>query len=151
MSRIAGIARHSRPRGAMETLAEVGVTLDGGLDGDFRGRRRPRGTGKRQISLIEAGDWATAIAEAGADLPWWSRRANLLVEGFDLPQTAGTRLRIGSEVLLEITVECDPCSRMDELAPGLMQALLPDWRGGALTRVLAGGTIAVGDSIRIEP
>ena len=40
--------------------------------------------------------------------------------------------------------------RMDALVPGLFEALLPDWRGGACTRVLAGGTIAVGDTIRIE-
>jgi MOSC domain-containing protein YiiM len=40
---------------------------------------------------------------------------------------------------------------MDELAPGLRAALTPDWRGGVTGRVIADGTIAVGDEVRIEP
>ena len=148
--RLAGIARHARPRGPMETIDTVEVTVDGGLHGDFRGAVKPGGKGRRQVSLIEAGDWAAAMDELGHSLPWWHRRANLLVEGFDLPQTGGVRLRIGAEVLREITQECDPCSRMEEIAEGLKAALTGDWRGGALARVLAGGTISVGDTIRIE-
>ncbi|HQS70796.1 MAG TPA: MOSC domain-containing protein, partial [Novosphingobium sp.] len=33
---------------------------------------------------------------------------------------------------------------------GLKSALLPDWRGGVLGRVLTDGDIAVGDEVRIE-
>ncbi|RHW16343.1 MOSC domain-containing protein [Sphingomonas gilva] len=148
--RLAGIARHARSRGPIEVIDHVSVSLKGGLAGDFRGAVRPGGKGKRQVSLIEAGDWAAAMAELGADLHWSVRRANLLVEGLDLPQTAGAVLAIGRDVRLEITVECDPCSRMEEIAPGLKAVLTPDWRGGALARVLSGGDIAVGDEIRIE-
>ena len=68
----------------------------------------------------------------------------------DLPQTPGTRLRIGAEVVLEITRETDPCERMEALASSLKAALSVDWRGGVCTRVKAGGRIAVGDAIRIE-
>jgi MOSC domain-containing protein YiiM len=46
-----------------------------------------------------------------------------------------------------ITRETDPCERMDALAPGLRAALTPDWRGGACSRVVVGGTIRVGDTI----
>ena len=46
-------------------------------------------------------------------------------------------------------MECDPCSRMEELQPGLRAALTPDWRGGVLGRVIADGEIAVGDSVTI--
>ncbi len=150
MARIAGIARHDRPRGPIETIDTVEVTIEGGLAGDFRGAVRPGKKAKRQVSLIEAKDWDAAMAETGHSLPWWHRRANLLVEDFDLPQTPGARIRIGADVVLEITVECDPCSRMDELVDGLRLALIPDWRGGALTRVISGGTISVGDAIVIE-
>ena len=147
---LTGIARHARPRGPMETLEAVEVTVEGGLNGDFRGAIKPGGKGKRQVSLIEAGDWAAAMAELGHDLPWWVRRANLLVEGLDLPQTPGARVRIGADVVIEITTECDPCSRMEEILPGLKAALTPDWRGGALGRVLSGGPIAVGDPVAVE-
>jgi MOSC domain-containing protein YiiM len=147
---LTGIARHARPRGPIETLDSVDVTVEAGLAGDFRGAVKPGGKGKRQVSLIEAGDWAAAMAELGHDLPWWVRRANLLVEGLDLPQRPGARVRIGGDVVIEITTECDPCSRMEEILPGLKAALTPDWRGGALGRVLSGGRIAIGDAIVVE-
>jgi len=147
---LTGIARHGRPRGPIEILDAVDVTVESGLAGDFRGAVKPGGKGKRQVSLIEAGDWAAAMAELGHDLPWWVRRANLLVDGLDLPQTPGARVRIGGQVVIEITTECDPCSRMEEILPGLKAALTPDWRGGALGRVLSGGRIAIGDAVVVE-
>ncbi|WP_066476369.1 MULTISPECIES: MOSC domain-containing protein [unclassified Sphingomonas] len=148
--RLAGIARHARPRAPIEVVDAVAVSVDGGLHGDLRGAIKPGGRGRRQVTLIEAGDWAQAMAEVGHTLPWWHRRANLLVEGLDLPQQPDMLLRIGTEVVLRVTVECEPCSRMEEVAPGLRAALTPDWRGGACTKVVTGGTIRIGDAIRIE-
>lgn len=145
MGRIAGIARHGVKRGPIEAIETVRVTPDGGVDGDCNGHKN-----RRQVSLIEADDWAAALAEVGADIPWWERRANLLVQGLDLPQTMGARLRIGADVVIEIRTECDPCERMEALHPGLRAALEPDWRGGALGKVIAGGIINIGDEIRIE-
>ncbi len=133
----------------METVDRARVTLEEGIVGDFRGAMKGKPY-KRQISLIEAGDWAAAMAEVGHSIPWEQRRANLLVEGLDLPQTVGARLRIGAEVVLEVRDETEPCDRMEALAPGLRAALTPDWRGGALAMVITPGEIAVGDEIRIE-
>ena len=147
---IAGIARHARPKAPMEVIDHVEITVEAGLHGDFRGYVKPGGKGRRQVTLIERVDWDAAMAEVGRDIAWSERRANLLVDGFDLPQVPGTRLRIGADVVLEVTRETDPCDRMEALAPGLCAALSPDWRGGACTRVLTGGRIAVGDAIRIE-
>ncbi|WP_428968355.1 MOSC domain-containing protein [Sphingomonas sp. Xoc002] len=147
--RLAGIARHAVPKGPMEVIDTAIVTLEGGVEGDVRGRIKPGGRGRRQVTLIERADWDAALAEIGRDIPWQERRANLLVEDFDLPQIPGTRLRVGT-VLLQITMECDPCHRMDAIADGLQAALTPDWRGGVCTRVIEGGTIRIGDNIRIE-
>ncbi len=149
MGVLAGIARHAFPKAPMELVDHVDVTVDGGLHGDFRGAVKPGGRGRRQVTLMEAGDWAAAMAELGHAIAWQERRANLLVEHLDLPQTAGTLIGIGAEVVLEITVECDPCSRMETIATGLKAALTPDWRGGACSRVRRGGRIAVGDPILI--
>jgi len=134
----------------METVDAVEVTVEGGIQGDFRGAIKPGGRGRRQVTLIEAGDWQAAMDDVGHSLEWWHRRANLLVEGLDLPQVEGALLRIGADVVLRITCECDPCSRMEEIAEGLKAALTPDWRGGVCTKVISGGLIAVGDQIRIE-
>jgi len=146
---LVGIARHARPRAPMEVLDRAEVTLADGIAGDFRGAMRGKPY-RRQVSLIERGDWAAATAEIGQVIPWQERRSNLLVDGLDLPQVAGVRLRIGPHVVLEITRETDPCERMEALAAGLKAAMLPDWRGGACAMVVEEGTIAIGDAIRIE-
>ncbi len=148
--RLAGIARHDRPRGDMEVLEGVCVTCKAGVSGDFRGVILPGKTGRRQISLIAAESWDAAMRELGQGLPWQSRRANLLVSGIGLPREAGKVIAIGQSLRIEVTGECDPCFRMEELATGLKAALTPDWRGGVLGRVITDGEIVVGDEVRIE-
>ena len=147
---IAGLARHAYPKAPMELLDRAEITEPGGITGDHRGKRKPNGAGKRQVTLIEQADWRAACAAVGVDLPWWHRRCNVAVDGFDLPQTPGTRLRLGRDVVLEVTRFTDPCERMEALAPGLFDALWIDWRGGVCSRVLQGGTVLVGDVIRTE-
>jgi len=145
-----GIARHDRPRGAIETVSRVLITETEGVHGDLRGAIRPGKRGKRQITLIEAESWAAALADLKIDLPWHVRRANLLVQGVRLPREPGAVIRIGETLRIRINCECDPCSRMDEIAPGLKVALLPDWRGGVCGKVISDGDIAIGDEVRIE-
>lgn len=152
--RLGGIARHDRPRGPIETLDHVSVTRELGVRGDLRGAIHPGKSGRRQVSLIEAESWDAALAdlELSADqlLPWHARRANLLVRGIRLPREAGRVIAIGQSLRIQITCECDPCSRMDQILPGLKLALMPDWRGGVLGRVISDGDIAIGDEVRIE-
>ncbi len=124
---------------------EATVGTDSGVAADSRGR-----PGNRQVTVLAEEDWDRACAEAGADLPWHARRANLLVRGLALADTGGRRLRIGEQVVLQVTGELEPCSRMDEAHEGLREALVPDWRGGLTCRVVSGGRIATGDSVRLE-
>jgi len=148
--RLSGIARHSEPGGPIEVLDAGEITRGHGLKGDMRGGLKGKPY-RRQISLIEAEGFAEARTQAGADgVQWFDTRRNLLVDGFALPRTPGTWLRIGQSCLLEITDECTPCQRMDGVHPGLQAALKPDWRGGALAMVIEPGPIAIGDEIRIE-
>jgi len=149
--RLIGIARKSRPRGDVETIDHAAVDIETGMNGDFRGAIRPGKSGRRQITIMAAEDWAATIAELGVTVSWERRRVNLLSEGIVLPREPGARLRIG-KILIEITGECDPCSRMEEVATGLKAALTPEWRGGRIARVIEGGDIAIGDDIHLgEP
>jgi MOSC domain-containing protein YiiM len=145
-----GIARRLVSRAPMEMLEESGISPEQGVFGDFRGRAKPNGrVTKRQVSVLRREDWALAEAELGMALPWTMRRANLLVDGLDLPHVAGTVIAIGA-IRLRVSGECDPCRRMDEQQDGLWPALVPDWRGGYLTTVIAGGHARLGDQVRIE-
>ena len=77
-------------------------------------------------------------------------KENVTTAGLDLSQTKkGEVFFIGDEVTMEIVGECEPCSKMDALQPGLMNKI--DHRRGMLAMVINGGHIKVGDSIRIEP
>ena len=127
----------------MEELDAARVSVEAGIEGDKRGTLK-----KRQVTILAKEDWDAALAELGegVDLPWTTRRANIFVEGIDLPQQVGAHLRVGS-VLFEVTDETDPCQVMEAAHPGLRNALTPDWRGGVLCRVLEAGEIKLGDEI----
>ena len=133
----------------METLDHVEVSVAEGVRGDFRGSFKP-GRNRRQVTVMAAECWRDALRDLDAHIDWQQRRANLLVERLTLENMTGARLVFESGLVLEVTGECDPCTRMEEIAPGLKAALLPHWRGGVTTRVIEGGPILVGQQVRIE-
>lgn len=145
MGRLAGIARRERKRAPMETLERAEISTETGVAMDFRGK-----PGLRQVTIISAKAWRDACSELQRELPWTTRRANLLVDDFELPRTVGSVIVIGP-VRLQITGEVDPCSRMEEQCAGLRQALQPEWRGGVSCTVLEGGTVVLGDEVTTEP
>lgn len=145
MGLLTGIARRDRKRAPMDTLGRAEISTTTGVALDSRGKPGPR-----QVTVISADAWQSACSELGKELPWTTRRANLLVEGIDLPETTGAVLHIGAVQLL-VTGEVDPCSRMDEQCAGLTKALQPQWRGGVSCTVLAGGSVALGDSVTLQP
>lgn len=129
----------------MQEIAEGLISLEAGLAGDSKGAKFP----KRQITVLGREAWAAATAEAGdPTLPWTARRANLLVEGVELPKGKGGVLRLGP-VRLEVTGQTYPCVRMEEARTGLLRALAKDWRGGVTCRVLAGGCVRLGDPVEV--
>lgn len=130
-------------RGAMAAVREADLVEGLGLEGNA-----DRG-GVRQVTLLEVEAWERAMEELGADVDPAARRANLLVRGIDLRDSADRVLEIAG-CRIRIRGETRPCARMDEAAAGLRNALEPDWRGGAYGMVLEGGRVAVGDPVRWE-
>ena len=150
--RLIGIARRGQRRAPMETVKAVDVTAEKGLEGDHKGAKFKT----RQVTVLAIEDWQAALealgggaGEAAPSLDWTCRRANLLVEGLRLPRAKGAVITVGGMVTLEVTGETVPCGRMDEVAPGLLKALFPDWRGGVTCRVMDGGRIEMGDGVEV--
>lgn len=116
------------------------------------GRRSPRqGTlpSKRQVTLIQFEHLAVVASLLGrAEVDPKVLRRNLAVSGINLLALKDRRFRVG-EVILAGSGTCEPCSRMEEnLGPGGYQAMRG--HGGITARVLEGGTIHVGDIVRID-
>lgn len=145
MAKLLGIAVKQQRKGPLSTHDEAQITVHHGVVGDWRGK-----PGKRQVTLMSLADWQAACGELGVELPWQTRRANLLVDELPLYQSSGARITIG-DVVLEVTGETDPCERMEQAQPGLFDALARRWRGGVTCRVLANGIVRLGMEVEIFP
>lgn len=142
MNSIKAIALKRNSRAEMEPTETAQITVDKGILGDFRGPQRGR-----QVTILSEAAWQNACAEINTNLPWTTRRANLLIDGTEFDASyVGRTVRIG-EVELRVTEETNPCSRMDEYHQGLTAALTPNWRGGICCDVINAGTINIGDQV----
>ncbi len=132
-------------RQVLQTTAIAGV----GLADDRLGRRGEAELSTRQVTLIQHEHLAVIAALAGVPAadPVALRR-NVVVSGINLAALKNARVRVG-EALFEIVGPCQPCSRMEEaVGPGGYAAMRG--HGGMTARVVEGGTLRVGDSVRAE-
>ena len=143
MGRLIGIARREQKRAVMEVLKNAEISEQTGVANDFRGK-----PGKRQVTVISAEAWAAVCEDLGQQIPWTTRRANLLVEDIELSHRTGDVIEIGGVRLL-VTMEVNPCNRMEEQYEGLGAAMTPDWRGGVACTVLKGGSVRLGNDVSL--
>ena len=112
-----GIAVKPAKKAPMKDLRHTELTMTG-LAGHYREYRQGA---RRAVTVLSYEQWQEVVRETEErELSWHTRRANLLVSGVVFgPQDTGKLIRIGGDVVLQITGPCDPCERMDEAVAGL--------------------------------
>ena len=122
-----------------------------------RVRKDPKQPNLRQVHLIHA-ELHEELAGQGFELAPGEMGENVTTSGVELlALPTGTVLRLGGEAVVEVTGLRNPCSQLDEIAPGLMKAVLDRDGDGELVRksgvmgvVLEGGEVRPGDPIQVE-
>lgn len=130
-------------KGPMDPVESASLVAEEGIVGNAN-----QG-GRRQVTVIEREAWARALESLGEPVEPSARRANLMVSGVELRETRDRILRVGA-CRIRVGGETRPCNRMDDAAPGLQDALDPEWRGGIYGVVLDDGEIRVGDPVAWE-
>jgi MOSC domain-containing protein YiiM len=122
----------------MKAIDQAMALVDRGFEGCLHARQGS----KRQLLVVDSETLAEFNLTPGI------MRENITTVGLNLGELRpGLRVAIGTAVL-EVTIPCEPCSRMDEIRMGLQEALRD--RRGVLCRVIQGGIISRGDSIEIR-
>lgn len=156
-------AIYLRPQRGVEAIRVDAVdAFEGrGLAGD-RSANRPSSSSvpsKRQVTLIQA-EHLPLIARwtARPSLDAKILRRNLVISGFNLLAARSPfadqalRVLVGNEVLLVVTGDCAPCSKMEaDAALGLGGYNALRGHGGVTARIVRGGTLRVGDVVRVVP
>lgn len=133
----------SKKKGTIKTEIREGLLIeDFGLKGDAHA-----GKWHRQISLLGI-ESINKMRDKGYQLSFGDFAENLTIEGLTLPKLPlGTKLKIGKEVLLEITQIGKECHYDCEIRRKMGDCVMP--REGIFARVLKTGMVKVGDEIEV--
>jgi MOSC domain-containing protein YiiM len=146
---------------SIRLLAGLGIEGDAHMGVTVKHRSRvaadPTQPNLRQVHLIHS-ELHDQLRARGFRVVAGEMGENITTRGLDLlALPVGTRLQIGPEAILEITGLRNPCTQLDGLEPGLMQAVLDRDADGNLIRkagimgvVIAGGLVQSGDAIQVE-
>lgn len=132
-------ARNTR----MQEVAHVNVSVEHGLEGDHYSKMG----GNRQVTLIQAEHLQAmaSILKVEEIAPALTRR-NMVISGINLLAFQDRQFQIG-EVILQMTGNCYPCSKMERyFGPGAYNAMRG--HGGITAKVIKGGTIRLGDEVK---
>ncbi len=165
--RVVAVSRNAARAFSKENVPCIRLLTGLGVEGDahagvtVKHRSRfatdPTQPNLRQIHLIHTelldGLRAESFGVTAGDLG-----ENITTKGvYLLGLPTGARLRVGPDVIVEITGLRNPCAQLETFQPGLLKAVLDHDADGNLFRkagvmgiVLSGGEIRPGDAIRIE-
>lgn len=136
--------RGERPVDYLRVPLEAATLIAGhGIEGDDKAGRNPR----RQLNLLSF-EWLRERKKEGYKTKPGSFGEQLIIKGLAVENLQrGDRLQLGEEACIEITFPRTGCERL-EAAQGQSNKLLCG-HIGMLAKVLTGGTIRVGDSVKL--
>jgi len=163
------LAVHASGIHTVSKTALPSITLvDGfGVEGDAhsgatvkhlsRVRRDATQPNLRQIHLIHS-ELLDELREKGFDVEPGMMGENITTDGIDLLSLpTGANLKLGDRAVVELTGLRNPCTQLDGLISGLMNAVLDhDADGGLISKigvmavVVADGVVRPGDKISVE-
>lgn len=132
-------ARKTEKKHNIETCRAI---CNFGLENDAHG-----GMELRQISLLAA-ESIEKVRQKGLNVKYGDFAENLTTEGIELYSLPlGTRLKVGRDVLLEVTQIGKVCPKPCAIFYAVGDCVMP--KEGIFTRVLTEGQITIGDEITI--
>lgn len=134
----------SQKKGEKKSNIDCGLFLENlGLENDAHAE-----PGIRQVSLL-AKESIDKIKAKGLDVHYGDFAENLTTEGIDLPSLPiGTRLKIGSKVMLEVSQIGKICHNRCNIFYSVGDCVMP--REGIFAKVLHSGEIQTGDIIELD-
>lgn len=163
---VVAVARDGEHRFSKVVSAEIAIVAGLGVDGDahqgitVRHRSRvaadPSQPNLRQVHLIQT-ELFGELDESGFKVAPGDLGENIATRGIDLlGLPRGSLLRIGSQVVLEVTGLRNPCAQIEHFQRGLLAAVLgrgPNGEiirnAGIMTIVREGGAVRPGDVIAV--
>lgn len=132
----------SRKKGTRKTVIDnVSLVTDHGIENDGHA-----GPWHRQVSFL-ASESINAAKERGLDVTYGDFAENIATSGIDwLSVPIGTCLRLGENAIVQITQIGKECHKKCAIYYQAGDCIMP--REGIFAKVLAGGTIRVGDPIQ---
>jgi MOSC domain-containing protein YiiM len=127
--------------------AIAGVGLAGDRYATQSGHWSPIARRGERLTLIANEELVRLGTEQGIWLEPGATRRNITTTGIDLDSLIGRRFAIGP-VVCQATRRCEPCTYLEELIDEeVLYALVH--RAGIRVQILEGGTISVGDPVRL--
>jgi MOSC domain-containing protein YiiM len=163
---VISVARRGSHRISKDVVDSIRLIAGEGVEGDAhrgvtvkhrsRAARDPMQPNLRQVHVIHV-ELHEELTGRGFAIGPARMGENILTRGVDLlGLPKGAKLLIG-ETVIEITGLRNPCTQLEGLASGLMEACLDKTANGSLIRkagvmgiVVSGGEVAAGDIISVE-
>ena len=162
---VVAVASHAKHGFGKPIKEEITLVADHGVAGDahagrfvqhrYQAKKTPLRLNDRQVHLI-ASELFAELALCGFHVAPGQLGENVITEGLNLTHfPLGTRLRIGSSAIVELTGLRTPCALIDRFQKGLKQTMIrknegPRFRCGVLGVVTATGRITPADAVTVD-